>query len=314
MRKARGWTQGHLAARASVGARTVQKAENGQPVKLETIELLADALNVEPDELLCHHSVDAMKIGPWALSKYFSNPFQPHKKAFAESPDEIVEGITLMMQTIDLVRQETGMQANGLKNSVRKVWMSLDTNDICQRYVDLWKTDPRTVMFAVKKGERVGISTVLPLKDETASQFLKGRLSLFEISGNDLIPSSQSIFLDSSFEYPDQEKRWLQITNAVFSILLWQLSSLSDEPLKPNYRLFSCAAKPDIVSRLEANGFHSTGVNTKDHGFPIYIADRISGSKFAVTRQYMFNALIAGYKLLATEGDNHRGSVTDNAD
>ena len=51
LRKARGWTQERLARRSGVAVRTIQRLEAGKGAGLETISLIADALEVPVRDL-----------------------------------------------------------------------------------------------------------------------------------------------------------------------------------------------------------------------------------------------------------------------
>ncbi|MGM1018598.1 MAG: helix-turn-helix domain-containing protein [Actinomycetota bacterium] len=51
LRQAQGWTQERLATESGVGIRTVQRLEAGQDASLETLSLVADALQVTVREL-----------------------------------------------------------------------------------------------------------------------------------------------------------------------------------------------------------------------------------------------------------------------
>lgn len=56
LRRARGWTQERLAEASTVAVRTIQRLEAGSEASLETLSLLADALDVTVSELF--ESVD----------------------------------------------------------------------------------------------------------------------------------------------------------------------------------------------------------------------------------------------------------------
>lgn len=51
LRQERGWTQERLASESGVGVRTIQRLESGTDTSLETLSLVADALNVPAREL-----------------------------------------------------------------------------------------------------------------------------------------------------------------------------------------------------------------------------------------------------------------------
>jgi transcriptional regulator with XRE-family HTH domain len=59
LRKLRRLTQEELAELAIVGRRTLQKAERGLEVTMETVILLAAVLDVHPDEIIDQENVDA---------------------------------------------------------------------------------------------------------------------------------------------------------------------------------------------------------------------------------------------------------------
>ena len=53
VRRDKGLTQAEVAARLRIAVRTFQDIEAGQNLTLHTIERIAEALGVEPEELLC---------------------------------------------------------------------------------------------------------------------------------------------------------------------------------------------------------------------------------------------------------------------
>lgn len=297
LRNQLGWTQGQLAARATIGRRTVQKAELGNPVSQSTLELIADALGVEADELIRESKADVMQDGPWKLGQFVRNQFSPSQASFASSADEIIDAISMMMKTIDRVRFDSSPKATRFRNAITSVWDHESTEEICSRYVNLWKFDQRAVMFAVEKNERVGISTVMPLKRKIADAFIDGRKGLFELDAHCLECPSQSLFLDSNFEFPNKRKKnWFLVTSSLFRLLLWQMTVFSDKPMKQDFRLISVAGNPEIAKRLDANGFVETGAVTRAHKFPIFVLDSRKAKPFSTGRRNFMKGVLASYK------------------
>lgn len=60
LRQAQGWTQERLANESGVGLRTVQRLEAGQDASLETLSLVADALQVPVRDLFASIEDDAL--------------------------------------------------------------------------------------------------------------------------------------------------------------------------------------------------------------------------------------------------------------
>jgi transcriptional regulator with XRE-family HTH domain len=60
LRQRRGWTQEKLATESGVGVRTIQRLESGSDASLETLSLVADALNVAVGELFV--SIDSTAL------------------------------------------------------------------------------------------------------------------------------------------------------------------------------------------------------------------------------------------------------------
>ncbi|MBM7617602.1 transcriptional regulator with XRE-family HTH domain [Weissella uvarum] len=58
LRKARGWTQDHLAELCNINTRTIQRLEAGEETSLETLRLVAQALNVQVTDLFTHIGSD----------------------------------------------------------------------------------------------------------------------------------------------------------------------------------------------------------------------------------------------------------------
>ncbi|QDU55500.1 helix-turn-helix domain-containing protein [Aeoliella mucimassa] len=85
-RKRRGWTQDELAIRSGYSLRLVRKAEAGQPVNIDTIEILAEALSTSDDPLPPEDVVAA----PGLIVQAFFERFQKHGVEVGENVDDIV--------------------------------------------------------------------------------------------------------------------------------------------------------------------------------------------------------------------------------
>lgn len=67
LRQKQGWTQERLAHESGVGLRTVQRLEAGQDASLETLSLVADALQVPVRELFIEIEDDDLRNGVESL-------------------------------------------------------------------------------------------------------------------------------------------------------------------------------------------------------------------------------------------------------
>lgn len=68
LRQQQGWTQERLATESGVGLRTVQRLEAGQDASLETLSLVADALQVSVRDLFIEIDDEVLRSGVESLA------------------------------------------------------------------------------------------------------------------------------------------------------------------------------------------------------------------------------------------------------
>jgi len=73
-RERRGWTQVELAVRAGFSERLVRKAESGDPIRMDTVEALAEVLSTEAEPLQARDLID----DPLAVAQAFVRAYLTH--------------------------------------------------------------------------------------------------------------------------------------------------------------------------------------------------------------------------------------------
>jgi transcriptional regulator with XRE-family HTH domain len=76
LRKARQWTQEELAVHSGVDVRTIQRAERGQPLALESLRALAASFDVTVEALSMSHE-EATRLNEDFRKNYSSIPLEP---------------------------------------------------------------------------------------------------------------------------------------------------------------------------------------------------------------------------------------------
>ena len=95
LRRARGWTQERLAAESGVAGRTIQRVEAGNDASLDTVALIADALEVPVRDLFV--SVESIDFGE-AVEQ-----LDARKSAQQARRDSITNAFTYLFQGVGVL-------------------------------------------------------------------------------------------------------------------------------------------------------------------------------------------------------------------
>lgn len=280
LRKQRGLNQQELADLAAVGKRTLQNAEAGVEGSMDTVILLAAALEVHPDEILDQEHVDALAQGPYEFHRYVNEFLHPEGCAYCADDEDAFAAVEQMRE--NWILHISGDDREVLPQPYRHGYdflLASNFEDYRARYVSLWKQHRRTVLFATKSGRRTGISVILPVADEVYQQLLNGEITFLDITAEHLRERSQSLVIDSCVEFARERKGpWYDFTDSLRFVVFYQIATLSFDTMAEGFRIVSFGASPLNAERLSANGFRKLPASMPDFHFPIYeFADHSKG-------------------------------------
>ena len=295
-RKAKGLTQSELAARALVARRSLQNAEAGKEVTMETITAVAKVLDVDSEELIDADPRDAIREGPWTAYRFLQQASRPKPESFCWGSEDVTEAIRKMRYGWDQQMKEaiagdpTYSQGH---NRVREI----DWDSYLERYLLIWKRNSNSILFSTRGGVRIGASVLLPISDESYERVLAGRQSFLDVTAVDIRTHSQSLLLDAAVEFPEfaPHSRY-EVTGSLFFAILFQIASQSLDPLAEDFRILSFGASAANAARLEANGFTTVGTTMPTFGFPIYeFAASTSSTTKADLKRFAIRSTAAHY-------------------
>ncbi|MEL7499526.1 MAG: helix-turn-helix domain-containing protein [Planctomycetota bacterium] len=269
LRLQRGLTQAELAARSRIAKRTIQFAEKGQNVSLDTLNRLADAMNVGVAEITLSRGYDALLEEPWSLYRFVVKGLMPERAAFCDDLRDMRNGIEQMRKSWEThLRENADIRDSRYASAFRA--QKGQYRDIYERkYARLWEANSNTIVFATSNGLRNGVSVVFPVTDDAYSALKNGNLGFLEIDKQHICQHSQNLVIDSGVEY-DVNQPFDQISSALRYASFFQVAFLSEDLSNTNFRMLSFGASSANSSRLEANGFVVHSTKTPDLGYPIY--------------------------------------------
>ena len=107
LRKARGWTQERLGQESGVAVRTIQRLEAGKDASLETIKLLADALDVPVRDLFANVEKVEFEAAVGGLDERRSAQ-QERRDAMTRAFEQMFRGVGILVVFATVVFWMTG--------------------------------------------------------------------------------------------------------------------------------------------------------------------------------------------------------------
>lgn len=270
IRKDNGLTQTELAARALVARRSLQNAEAGKEVTLETIVAVAQVLRVKTKCLIDEDPRDAIQEGPWTAYRFLQQLSQPKPESFCHGPADVTEAIRQMRYGWDRQMKEASNGDSRYDQGYNRV-REIDWDSYLERYLLIWQRNRNSILFSTRAGVRTGVSVLLPISDEAYEKVLTGQHSFLDVTDDDIRPQSQNLLLDAAVEFPEfaPHSRY-EVTGSLFFAILFQIASQSQDPIAKDFRILSFGASAANTARLEANGFTTMGSTMPEFNFPIY--------------------------------------------
>ncbi|GAB2468091.1 helix-turn-helix domain-containing protein [Xylanimonas ulmi] len=107
LRKSRGWTQERLAEASTVAVRTIQRLESGADASLETLSLIAGALDVPVSELFADVADDDFAASVHALEARTvaarANAQQAQRSRVEHGYDQVFQALGVLITMIALI-------------------------------------------------------------------------------------------------------------------------------------------------------------------------------------------------------------------
>jgi len=128
LRRARGWTQERLAAESGVAVRTIQRLEAGKDASLETVSLIADALEVPVGELFAHVEKNDFGVSLDGLDARKTEQ-QERRDSVTHAFDTLFRGVGILV-----VFATVALALSGLTNSWL-IWLVIPAYWAGARYV-----------------------------------------------------------------------------------------------------------------------------------------------------------------------------------
>ncbi len=272
LRKLQGHTQKELADKAIVGHRTLQKAEAGKTIDLDTIQSLAAALEVDPDEIIDLECLDALTEGPFSFNRYVRSRLRPDRIAYCADEEDAAAAIVQMREGWQHhIARETLKSLSPTYRDGYELLLSISFEDYQRRYVELWKRHRSTVLFATRSGKRNGISVILPVSADAYEDLRRGKTTFLDVSPQRVQQRSQHLIIDSTVEFAStRTRRWYDLTDSLRFVVFFQIASLSFDAVDAGFRILSFGASPLNAQRLSANGFRELPTRMPDFQFPLY--------------------------------------------
>ena len=280
-------TQDELAGDCMVSKRTIQLIERDphHQVKPRTLDHLIIALRSTSDELVRRDpppifdtegrpltsSEDHLLAWPSSLFGFVRRAVTPDRRCFCEDMDDARVAVAEMRRGWGehLNRFADARKGDRLFDADRR--LNKDYPGYERRYLDIWRANPRSILFSTLGDTRTGLSFVLPVRDEAYEAMRGGRRHFMEITADDILPESQNLILDSLVELPDAPKiSWYQVTSSLSFTLFFQLAVLSIDPVSPSFRMLGFGASPMNARRLESVAFRKVGTRMPAFDFPLY--------------------------------------------
>jgi hypothetical protein len=175
-----------------------------------------------------------------------------------------------------------------------------DLDRYLNRYLNIWRHDPRTIQIATDGTNQFGVSVVLPLAKDAFEAFAHGKLELLDLRAQHLVASSQYLLLDSVCEFSDSESTgWYQLTSTLSFTMISQIARFSIDPLRSDFQMVSFAASALNAARLQEAGFRPNGHIAPRIECPINVFSRVSKDRF--TEQYVQSANMSHIARLTRE-------------
>jgi transcriptional regulator with XRE-family HTH domain len=274
VRQSLGLSQLQLAARAGVSSRTVQFAESGQNVSASTMRRIADALGMEPDQLVRIDpgtGQDAFADLPWSIADRFRKNRRFDQGSTCRDESEVVEIVRQLRENFSIQIQKWGPTQTQHRALLRDKAIDEVYFRYEQRYLELWRRNPGCIRLDRFEDTIGGVSIVLPLTTESFHAFQAGELAWLDISADDLVDQSQHLLLDSVTEFINQCRRpWYKVTESLSLVAFTQVAALAKHPSRSDFEMVSFSASPLNERRLCTIGFVPEPTIEPEFSHPIF--------------------------------------------
>ena len=274
-RKRMGLSQIEVASLADVSRRTVQHAESGNPsVKFASLRAIGDVVRLDfPGDGTSLQETSISNLAsfgywPFRMFKFVSGRISPGELAFCHCEKEFRSVLEILWQNFQ----------RGLSNfcpikAARLVELHpkfCSKKGYLDRYLGIWKSNPKSFSFSSTRGERTGVSIVLPVAESTYREFVAGRRSNFDIEGDEILSESSTLIYESIAPFSDSHERPHSLNGALAFIALNHLSHSLPYVRTHRCDIASFGAHAENIKRMRSVGLKPAGTEIPKLEFPIW--------------------------------------------
>lgn len=276
VRRRMGVSQIEVAQLANVSRRTIQNAEAGKAsVKSSSLRAIADVLNLNvyqsdsfEDDGPAISNIASFSYLPFQMFKFVGARFQPGELSFCRNEKEFRSIIETLWQNFQIgIAKLCPIQAEAMRSAQPEFCQS---KGYFQRYLDIWRANPKSFSFSSSGDRRTGVSIILPVSKSTFTKFTEGRLSNFNITGDQIVPQSPYVIYESIAPFFDLRDCSHSPSNSLAVVSLNHLAHLLPHVQTNTCEVASFGAHQENIDKLRQAGLKPTGRNLHKLGLPIW--------------------------------------------
>ncbi|MDM4016530.1 hypothetical protein QTN89_13885 [Roseiconus lacunae] len=233
----------------------------GRVLGLRIDEMVSDPITVRPTE-------HVFASWPWSLSGFIQRHLMPIDGAYCVSEADVYRTVGAMRDSWEEHLKRSGEEVEQFLLADRL--LDRERTRYIDRYVKIWKQNDETVLHATVDDRRVGVTVTLPVTEKAYNKLRRGEISFMDITGDDILPQSQFLVLDSGVEFPvGASVPAKKLSNAISFAIFYQIAVLAEDPMRDDFRMLTFAASPTNIQRLAAIGFVDHEVIMPIYGYQI---------------------------------------------
>lgn len=275
VRKQMGLSQKEVAALANVSRRTVQHAESrNSSVKLSSLQAIANVLDFElqggesTTNAAYVPNVNSFGYLPFKMFKFLGARIAPNELAFCYCEREFQAILEILWQNFQ--RGLLNCCPSIAKHVTEQHPKFCNKAGYLERYLGIWRANPKAFSFSSTGGRRSGVSIVLPVSEHVFKEFIKGQRSNFEIQGDEIVGNSSTIIFESIALFSDSREKPHSIGGTLAFTAINQLANVLPYVRTNACEIGSFGAHAENIDRLQSVGFQPVGTKIPRLNFPIW--------------------------------------------
>lgn len=274
-RKRMGLSQVEVASLADVSRRTVQHAESGNPsVKFASLRAIGNAVSLDfptdgnamPEAPISN--VASFGYWPFRMFKFVSARVSPDELAFCDCEKEFRSVLEILWQNF-----QRGLSNFCPKKAARLVDLHprfCSKTGYFERYLGIWNSNHKAFSFSSTRGQRTGVSIVLPIAESTYLEFVRGRRSNFDIGGDEVLGESSTLIYESIAPFSDSRERPHSLNGTLAFVALNHLSHSLPYVRTNRCEIASFGAHAENIEKMRSVGLRPVGTEIPKLEFPIW--------------------------------------------